>query len=382
MPKKKQEKSTETSGIDVLKSHLKANTDDHYNYIEKVSMPKVSTGSLSFDVAIDGGFEPCIIRPVGNTESGKTASSLEFVRNFLSDTSEPRKALYVKCEGRLSPKKQAASGVDFVEKEEEWQNGTCFLLKSNIFEFVINIVRELVRPSNNNPYTRYCFVFDSMDGLVTKEDAKKSFDEAVKVAGGALLSSTFLKNFSSGMHELGHYAILIGQMRSSGPKMQYSEKSQKVGSGSGGNAIQHYADWIFEYYPPKDFIFEDYSIGSMGGDTKRKKIGHYARLMMKKGDKEEKGLEVSYPIQYYRESGSVFAELEIVDIAITLGFLEKKGAWIKPEEFISKKMADKGVDLPEQWQGQKNAIKYFMEDKEAYNAMRSYILDYLKSSQP
>ena len=36
---------------------------------------------------------------------------------------------------------------------------------------------------------KYCFVLDSLDGLIMKDDLKKDFEDSHKVAGGALLGA-------------------------------------------------------------------------------------------------------------------------------------------------------------------------------------------------
>ena len=66
----------------MLKSFLKTNKDDHYNFEEEVDY-KVSSGSLQFDLQLGGGFGPGLHRFVGMNEGGKTSESLEVMRNFL-----------------------------------------------------------------------------------------------------------------------------------------------------------------------------------------------------------------------------------------------------------------------------------------------------------
>lgn len=371
MTKKKEESGL--SPNDILKSELDGHKSDHYNYVVKRHIPRISSGSLILDQYLSGGFEPTIIRPTGNTESGKTASTLEHLRNFLVDTSEPRRGVYVKAEGRLSESKKKYSGVKFVEDIDEWEDGTCMIIKSNTFEFVANTIRKLMDQKDNDPYTRYWFIVDSMNGLGLKDDLSKGMDEAVKIAGGALLTSVFLQKVSLDFHELGHYASLIGQMRSSGPQNPYGEKSQKVGSASGGNAIQHYADWIFEYYPPNKFIFEDLSEGTKGSGSSKKIIGHYARLSIAKGDTEEKNQWVEYPIKYGNNVGSVFREFEIVDLGVALSVFKKKGIWIYPNEYIKDKITKADIKIPEGWQGGKQAVKYFIENPEACDIVTNFL---------
>ena len=377
MARKKKEETSGMDSKDLLKSHLDSTKENHFNYDAETELPKSSSGSLLVDLQLNGGFEPCIIRPVGNTQSGKTASTLEHLRIFLSDESESRKGLYIKSEGRLSKSKRESSGVKFVSDPQDWEDGTCFILKTNIYEDVINLLRELIRRKNNIPYTRYWFIFDSMDGLIGIDDFEKKAEDAVKVAGGALLTSTFLKNFSLYMHETGHYASMIGQMRSSGPQNPYGEKSQKVGSASGGNAIQHYADWIFEYYPANKYIFDDYSVD--GRDPKKKIIGHYARFIIKKGDKDERDIMVEYPILYGRKGGAVFKELEIVDVGFYLNLFIKKGAWITFDDSLKMHCASHNITLPETIQGQRSLIQLIMDSPDLAELVYKYIYNILQS---
>ena len=83
-------------------------------------------------------------------------------------------------------------------------------------------MRELV---NNNPEeTKYFFIIDSVDGCIRKEDLDKGTQEAVKVAGGALLTSEFLKRMTLKLGKLGHVCILIHQNRSKIQLNQYEKK--------------------------------------------------------------------------------------------------------------------------------------------------------------
>lgn len=386
MARKKKEEEKENVSInsaDILKSHLSATKERHFNFDDEVDFGKVSSGSLNIDLEIGGGFEPCIIRPTGNTQSGKTASTLQYIKSFLDDTTKKRRAIYIKSEGRLSKSKRDNSGVKFVVDANDWEDGTCFIYKTNIYEDVINLLRSLVDKKNNIPYTQYWFVFDSMDGLISKEDFEKKAGEALKVAGGALLTSDFLRKFSLYMHETGHYCSMIGQMRSSGPQNQYAEKSQKVGSASGGNAIQHYADWICEYYSPNRFIFEDYSVDKKSTDTKRKPIGHYARFIIKKGDKDERDIPVEYPILYNQTGGNaVIKELEVYDVCLALGFINKGGAWFSFKDFIVDLFNENGIEnVPEKIQGAKSVIQYLKENPNVTNILYDYCLNFLQASK-
>ena len=58
------------------------------------------------------------------------------------------------------------------------------------------------------------FIIDSMDALVPRGDLEKSSDDAIKVAGGSLLSSNFLRNMALALASKGHICYIISQIRS------------------------------------------------------------------------------------------------------------------------------------------------------------------------
>lgn len=143
-----------------LNQILKEGKDDHYNFSDRVNW-KISTGSLLIDMAT-GGIGPCMVRMCGTMGEGKTAMTLEVVRNFLKEV-QNSKAFWVLAEGRgLSEENVNRCGLTFVYKAEDWKVGTVFILESNIYELFIQCVKDLV--INNEDSVRYCFVVDSIDG--------------------------------------------------------------------------------------------------------------------------------------------------------------------------------------------------------------------------
>ena len=87
-----------------------------------------------------------------------------------------------------------------------------------------------------------------MDSLVPKADLEKPPEEANKVAGGALLSSDFLRKMALGMTTRGHICYMISQVRSKVSINPYEKTDARVTNASGGNALLHYSDWILEFF--------------------------------------------------------------------------------------------------------------------------------------
>ena len=168
-----------------LANFLKTNQSDHYNYEEEINY-KISSGSLMVDFALSGGFGPGLHRFTGMNEGGKTSEALEVMKNFLKTVPNSR-GFYIKAEGRLSPDMQKRSGVDFTTDPDKWENGNCFVFECNVYETVVQALRE--RVFDNEEGIKYCFLLDSVDGLITKNDMEKTFEESRKVAAGAVLAS-------------------------------------------------------------------------------------------------------------------------------------------------------------------------------------------------
>ena len=169
--------------IGQIKQYLKDHKHEHYNF-ETEANYTVSSGSLLLDIAMAGGLRPSIIRASGVSEGGKTSCSLSFARNF-QDSVKNSMVIYVKSEGRLSQEMIERSGID--TSEDKW-----FVFKSNIFETVIDFVTTLIK--DNPTEKKYFFIIDSMDSLIPSGDIDRSYAEATKVAGGAVLSSNFLRS--------------------------------------------------------------------------------------------------------------------------------------------------------------------------------------------
>ena len=350
-----------TSSDQVLE-FLNQHEDDNVNLKEEVFY-KVSTGSLILDIETGGGLPPGLHRFCGVNEGGKTSEAFEVMRNFLSSVENSR-GFYVKAEGRLPPEMKKRSGVNFVTDPTEWEDGSCFVLESNIYETVFKAMKMLV--SENNENKRYCFVVDSVDGLIPKGDLDKDFSEAHKVAGGALLASKIMQRISLDMTKSGHMMILISQVRSDIQLDPYTKKTIKVASASGGYALLHYANFIFEFQHKYkgDIIFENDSDKKIDYKTNRPK-GRWAKVAIVKSTNESTDLVIPYPIKYGRKDGtSIWKEYEVMDMMQRNGFLGKAGAWITIDKSVIDDLKDNGIECPEKFQGRKAFFDFLDNNKE------------------
>jgi RecA/RadA recombinase len=366
---KTKEKET-LSSQNILESFLKNNKNDHYNFENEITY-KVSSGSLQFDLQLNGGFGPGLHRFVGMNEGGKTSESLEIVKNFLRDIPNT-KAFYIKAEGRLSPEMRERSGVKFVFSAEEWDVGTCFVFESNIYETVVDIMRELV--AKNDEKIKYCFLLDSVDGLITRGDLDKSFEDSNKVAGGAVIAANFMKRLSIALAKRGHMAIFISQVRADIKLDPYTKAPVRQTSATGGNALLHFANYIIEFEPryKGDLILQDPN-NKTPDIQKNPIIGHFAKVTVKKSPNEKTNMTISYPIRYGRKNGtSIWIEKEIVDLLYAWEFIEKKGSWINLSEEFKEMLQENNFNLSDKIQGDYNLFKIIEDDKKLCEFLTSY----------
>lgn len=373
MAKKKEDGSVLTSS-EILSTFLKNNKEDHYNFEDDFEY-KVSSGSLQLDIQLGGGFGPGLHRFCGINEGGKTSAALEVMKNFLR-TVPNAKGFYIKAEGRLSNEMKARSGVPFTIKAEDWDVGTCFVFESNIYETVVDAMRNLV--SNNEEGIKYYFLLDAVDGLITKGDLDKTFEDSNKVAGGAVIAANFMKRMSIALAKRGHMAVFVSQVRADIKLDPYSKAPIRQTSATGGNALLHFANWILEFEARYngDMILQDPNNKKIDLE-KNPAIGHWAKVTVKKSPNEKTNLQIPYPIRYGRKNGtSIWIEKELVDLLYAWEFMNKAGAWVKPSDDFIELVKELNIEVPENFQGEKALFKFIEENPE----LVKFLSNYFKSS--
>lgn len=301
-----------------------------------------------------------------------TSAALQFMKNFL-DKPKKRKGFYVKAEGRLSKEMIERSGVKFVFSHEEWVEGTCFVFESNIHETVFDAFRELI--GTNEEKIQYFFLLDSVDGLIRKGDLDKTFEESQKVAGGAVIAADLMKRVSIALQKRGHIAIFISQVRADIKLDPYSKAPVRQTSATGGNALLHFANWIFEFENrwKGDLILQD--MNSPYDEQKNPYLGHFVKIVVKKSPSEKTNCVIRYPIRYGRKNGtSNWIEKEIYDFLLMWEIAVKKGAWISFDEDFLNTVKEAGFpDFPATIQGANKFEQLVNENEKLKQFFFTYI---------
>ncbi len=357
----------------LLKSFLKNNKDDHYNFEDAITY-KIPSGSLILDYVLGGGLCTGLHRFCGIFESGKTSASLQFMKNFL-DLQKNGKGVYIKAEGRLSQEMIDRSGVKFVFNEDEWVEGTCYVFESNIYETAVELMRQLI--GNNPEKLKYFFILDSVDGLIRKGDLDKGFEDSAKVAGGAVIAADFMKRVSISLQKRGHVAIFISQVRADIKLDPYSKAPVRQTTATGGNALLHFANWIFEFDPKYngDLILQDPD--SKYDEQKNPYLGHNVKITVKKSPNEKTNTVIRYPVRYGRKNGtSNWIEKEILNFLLMSSQAVRNKAWITFSEDFLETLKEAGfVDFPTQVQGASKFEALIVENIKLKKFLYNYILN-------
>ena len=345
----------------------KENKKYHYNDYEELHY-KIPSGSLNLDLALDGGLPAGVHRFTGVNEGGKTSCAMAIAKNFQDKFPKNGMVVYIKSEGRLSQELIKRSGID-TSKER------FFKFDCNVFEKVFELIRMLVSENEND--VRYLFIIDSVDALCRQNDYDKPFAESEQVAGGALITSVFLKKMVLPIMKLNHMMILTSQVRVEVATNPYAARGGPRVKQAGGNAVKHYANFILEFQERynSDIMFSNPSASKL--EDKGSPIGHLCKIVFRKSVNEKTGAQIRYPIIYGRTGGnSVWVEKEIVDMMYLWGFIEKKGAWISLDEDLVKNLKKEKIECIEKVQGEPKLIHYLEQNE----ALKTYLLNLFKQS--
>lgn len=330
--------------------------EKHFSALKTVKWV-CGTGSVKLDIFLDGGIRPGYVRVAGEFESGKTRFALNIGRNFQLNPMIPKPYVFVvNAEGRIRDETLAVAGIDTSPDK-------FFKLDCNVAEVAFEMIRELI---NNNPDGyNYLFIVDSLDSLCRQEDLDKTFDEAERVAGGALINSVLGKKTSLPLVKFGHCLIALSQTRANMSGMGGYGNSGPKTSVSGGKAIGFYSSLIIDIKPlwTDLYIFENPAASKI--EDKGKRLGHYCLMEFKKTMNEKTGQKIQIPIRYGQKADkSIWGAVEFYDLCLEWELLKKAGAWFTFDPSVKEIFDKAGIEFKDKFQGQTQVME-FLNSNEA-----------------
>lgn len=372
--KKEEEEKPKESSSDILGKALKTGKDYHYNF-DAPENRIISTGSLILDsvIKIRAG---STVRMCGEgAELGKTSQCFVLASNYMA-TMPRSKTIFVAAESRLSPEMMARSGQKFVDKAEDWEYGTVFVLRSNIFDYVADILEKLMKKMKDDG-EHLCIIIDSLDGLILLGDSEKSVGENQMVAGVPKLTKLFFRRVGL-LNWAGDGLILVTSQYSTNIKIDtYAKDIPRQGGAAGGTAAGHQADYALLYLTryKGDYILED---DSKPQDLiKNKRLGVYASIEIRKSATDETGTKVRVPIKKGRVGSQIWTEKEISDLVIAYGLIGRSGSWLKFDEDFRASALEEGIELVASVQGQNKLYEYLEENPEIRNWFKKKLEIYI-----
>lgn len=316
--------------------------DYHYSFV-KDKRWVCSTGSIIFDMFLDGGFRPGIFRLRGAPEAGKSNFVLTCAGIFQK-TVPNSFVVGINAEGRMFDHIVKRCGVDTDPKK--WFRFDC-----NIADKAYDFVRKLVDENTENK--TYMFIVDSSDALERLCDVKKQFGDAEKMAGGACINSVFGRRVSLPLTKFGHVMFALSQERVKlDTKTSYSGPQNHA---AGGKAMGHYSS---VYAVLKDKYTDDYIWENPNGakiSEKGKILGHFATFVLSKTMNDKSRETVAFPV---KRGKGIWKEYEFYMLCMQWGLLTKEGAgWFSFSKEFCDELKKAGIELPQKIQGETKLIE-------------------------
>jgi len=337
MPKKKQidkKVTPESASLAIIKKAIAkkygpvmAKLSDHPDIV----VSTVSTGSISLDLALgNGGWALGRIYEIsGPNSSGKSTLA---VHAIIEAQKRGMKCCYIDAEHAVDPGLYKSYGVDTDKLD---------LIQGYDGESNLDILEKLTR---SGAYS--VAVVDSVSALIPRAEADADIEKE-SIALLARLMSKATRRLVPIANETGTLVIFINQLR------------MKVGgygnpeTTSGGEALGFYTTGRVKVRGPeaKARIIKD--------DTTDEPIGHKCDFEVAKNKLSIPFKKASMRLIYTKGYDQHW---ETLDLATSLGIVDKAGAWYK---YDNKNIA----------QGEINAVSYFKENEDVYNEIRGLVID-------
>ena len=266
------------------------NTVNVYSQMGSIKVETVSSGSLGLDVALGGGWaRGRIVEIYGKEASGKTTLTLHAIAEVQKAGGL---AAFIDAEHALDPVYSEAIGVDMDDLT---------LSQPSSGEQALNIARELIE---SNAFD--LVVIDSVAALVPQKELEGEVGDH-HIGAQARMMSQALRKLAGPVSDSKTTLVFINQIR-----MKIGVMFGNPETTSGGKALPFYAS-------------QRVQISKIAAIKKGDKhLGHRTRCKVVKNKVAPPARECEFDVihgQGINRAG------EVLDVAVEIGAIEKKGAW-------------------------------------------------------
>jgi len=311
---------------------------------------RFTTGSLSFDVALGGGWPVNQWHElIGEESNGKTAVALKTVA--ANQARDPEFTTVWVAAEEWVPSYAEMCGVDLAR---------VYVISTNIMEEAYEAVIELVESKAVD-----CVIIDSLPALIPSAEDEKDMDEFT-VGRGALLTNKFFRKVGKAskrslvVEERPFIGILINQWRDKVGVMYGDPRTTPGGKG------KNYAFFTRVEVKRDDWIEE-------GSGQEKTRVGQTIKVRTLK-NKSAPPSQTAFMDFYFANGGSVdrgdydFAK-EVVAMGIINKVITRAGAYYRYEF--------KGENR--QWQGADAMLSSIREELDLKEALERDVLDSIKA---
>lgn len=304
------------------------NQERSYEDLEKKSH-KISTGSIKFDIYLDGGYSPGMARFGAEPEHGKSLQAMQWAESWIKYWKGKGRVLHFDTEGRISLLKINSSKIT----HEHFKKGDYRLFKYNVLDYICNMIEDCIL--NNPDDYKYFFIIDSLDMMIVEADQGKTYSEFEKIGAAQSMATILMKRIGVYLQDREHHLHILSQVRANINTANPNSPKTKT---SGANALRHAADISGE-------IIKNWSemeiYENPKGATKAEKgriIGHDCTIKFIKTGNEKTGQIIRVPILH---GHGVWKEREATDMLLEYQQVLKSGAWLDMNDDFAKNLSER-----------------------------------------